>query len=109
MTNLYHSFFLSVRIWLVSYQITRIWIGVNDMNEEGEIVNMLNETVNYTNWERSEPKKKNLAIQELYHKCDCVRITLGKEYYATSCSFFLPALCSQRYDIGKYSECQLRG
>lgn len=110
MTNLHHSIFLSARRWLVSslYQNNRIWIGVNDINEEGNFVNMLNETVNITNWATGEPKN-NVEINQKIYKCDCVIIVLGTGlgYYATPCSFYyVCALCSQRYDIGKYSVCQ---
>lgn len=107
MTNLYHSFFLSARRRFVSNQ-DWIWIGVNDINEDGKFVNMLNETVNYTNWAEDEPKNYVEFHQEIY-KCDCVRIELGTGYFATPCSSYLMyALCSQRYDIGKYSDCQLK-
>lgn len=106
MTNLHHSIFLSARRWFVAYQNSWIWIGVNDLNEEGKFVNMLNETVNYTNWAKNEPKSYVEIHQEIY-KCDCVGIVFGTWYFATPCSFlYLFALCSQRYDIGKYSECQ---
>lgn len=106
MTNLHHSIFLSARRWFVAYQNSWIWIGVNDINEEGNFVNMLNETVNITNWATGEPKN-NVEIDQKTYKCDCVRIVLGTGYYARPCSFRISfALCSQRYDIGKYSECQ---
>lgn len=106
MTYLHHSIFLSARRWFVAYQKSWIWIGVNDINEEGKFVNMLNETVNYTNWAKNEPKSYVEIHPETY-KCDCVRIVLGTGYFATPCSFRISfALCSQRYDIGKYSECQ---
>lgn len=111
MPKLHHSIFLSARRWLLSsmymYQNSWIWIGVNDINEEGNFVNMLNETVNITNWATGEPKN-NIEIDQKTYKCDCVRIVLGTGYYATPCSIHLYALCSQRYDIGKYSECQLK-
>lgn len=96
MTNLYHSFFLSARKWLENKQNHWIWIGVNDRNEEGNFVNMLNETLNYTNWASGEP---NNALQNYWE--DCVMINLGK-WYETSCSLLNHALCSQRYNIGKF-------
>lgn len=98
MTNLYHSFFLSARKWLENKQNHWIWIGVNDRNEEGNFVNMLNETVNYTNWASGE---QNNALQKYWE--DCVMINLGK-WYETSCSLLIMyhALCSQRYNIGKF-------
>lgn len=105
MTNLYHSFFLSARKWLENKQKYRtwIWIGVNDMNEEGNFLNMLNETVNYTNWASGEP---NNAFR-ISDDCDCVGMILGKWYEAPcSLTYMYPALCSQRYNIGKCSECQ---
>lgn len=113
MTNLYHSFFLSARKWLENNQNywTWIWIGVNDMNEEGNFVNMLNETVNYTNWASGEPNNAISLYYGLRNGCDCVMITSGK-WYDTPCSLFPShlALCSQRYNItlttGKCSECQ---
>lgn len=101
MTNIHHSIFLSARRWFVAYNNSWIWIGVNDINEEGKFVNMLNERINYTNWAKNEPK----SYFKIY-KCDCVRIVLGTGYFATPCSISVYALCSQRYDIGKYSECQ---
>lgn len=102
MTNIYHSFFLSTSKWLPSNQI---WIGVNDINEEGTFVNMLNETVSYINWAFDEPKKIS-SNRELYYECDCVAgyavwITSEILNYAIPCSSLLHALCSQRYDIGK--------
>lgn len=106
MTNLHHSIFLSARRWFEAYQNSWIWIGVNDINEEGKFVNMLNEAVNYTNWAKNEPKSYVEIHQEI-NKCDCVGIVLGTWYLTTPCSFrYLFALCSQRYEIGKYSECQ---
>lgn len=113
MPNLYHSFFLSARKWLENNQNywTWIWIGVNDMNEEGNFVNMLNETVNYTNWAPDEPNNAIPFDFGLWNDCDCVLIKSGK-WYDTPCSLFpsYPALCSQRYNItlttGKCSECQ---
>lgn len=73
------------------------------MNEEGNFVNMLNETVDYTNWASGE---LNNAIS-----LNCVMIKSGK-WYGTPCSvhYWSYALCSQRYNItlttGKCSECQ---
>lgn len=113
MTNLNHSIFLSARKWLENNQNfwTRIWIGVNDMNEEGNFVNMLNETVNYTNWAPDEPNNAIPFDFGLWNDSDCVMIKSGK-WNDTPCSRFYsyPALCSQRYNItlttGKCSECQ---
>lgn len=109
MTNLYHSFFLSARKWLENNQKywTWIWIGVNDMNEEGNFLNMLNETVNYTNWASGEPNNAFRISGKLYDDCDCVGMNLGKWYDAPcSLTYMYHALCSQRYNIGKCSECQ---
>lgn len=108
MTNLYHSFFFSDRRWFQFYQDYWILIGVNDINEEGKFVNMLNKTVNYTNWATNEPQSYVKIDLEIY-KCDCVMIALGRGYFATPCSFrYSFALCSQRYNIGKYLDCQLK-
>lgn len=113
MTYIYLSFFLSARKWLFNEQLIislqLFWIGVNDINEEGTFVNMLNETVSYINWALNEPKKIS-SNRELYYECDCVAgdaawITL---YYAKPCSSLLHALCSQIYNFGKSSECQLK-
>lgn len=110
MTNLYHSFFLSARKWLEKRQNIWIWIGVNDRNEEGNFVNMVNEAVNYTNWAPGEPNNTISLNCKPWYDCDCVMIKSGK-WYGTPCSLFpsYPALCSQRYNItlttGKCSEC----
>lgn len=77
------------------------------MKEEGIFMNMLNEPVNYTNWASGEPNKCNHSYWSAYLNCDCVMIKSG-EWYDKPCSRFLPALCSQRYDFGKSSECQLK-
>ncbi|XP_052676660.1 uncharacterized protein LOC128158029 isoform X2 [Crassostrea angulata] len=91
-----------IKKWLENNQNywTRIWIGVNDMNEEGNFENMLNETVNYTNWASGEPNNAISLYCGLRNGCDCVMIISGK-WYDTPCSLFLsyPALCSQRYNI----------
>lgn len=108
MTNLYHSFFFADRRWFQFYQNYWILIGVNDINEEGKFVNMLNKTVNYTDWAKNEPQSYVNIDWEIY-KCDCVMIALGTGYFATPCSFrYSFALCSQRYNIGKYLDCQLK-
>lgn len=68
---------------------------------------MLIETVNYTNWAPGEPNNAIPFDIGLWKDCDCVMIKSGK-WYDTSCSLFYSyhALCSQRYNIGKCSECQ---
>lgn len=113
MTNIYLSFFLSARKWLFYEQLIirlQFWIGVNDINEEGTFVNMLNETVSYINWALNEPKKIS-SNRELYYECNCVAGHAAWNtllYYAIPCSSLLHALCSQRYNFGKSSECQLK-
>lgn len=79
-----------------------IWIGVNDMNNEGYFVNMLNETVNYTNWASDEPNDYLKLISEPHYGGDCVEIESGK-WFDTLCSVTFPALCSQSHFIGKCS------
>lgn len=71
-------------------------------------MNMFSERVTYTNWARYEPN--NYYWNGIYRYIDydhCVRIRSG-EWYDTPCSFTLPALCSQRYNIGKCSECRFK-
>lgn len=74
------------------------------MNVEGNYVNMLNETVNYKKWARSEPNNKYFSYGA-DDDVDCVMISL-EFWFVTSCSWTLPALCSKRHSIGKYLECQ---
>lgn len=78
-----------------------IWIGVNDIKEEGKFVNMLNETVSYTNWDWTwgEPNNKDPVAADV----DCVRMSYGR-WYDTWCFRTFHALCSQRHNIGKCLE-----
>lgn len=73
-----------------------------DIKEEGKFVNMLNETVNYTNWDPhlGEPNNRD----RLTYGGDCVRMIQGK-WYDTSCFGTFQALCSKRH-ISKYLESQ---
>lgn len=75
------------------------WIGVNDKNLEGSFVNMLNETINYTNWAPVEPD----SIK--YQTRDCVIMDFNGIWQNTLCSKKSFALCSQRHSNGKCSEC----
>lgn len=77
------------------------WIGVKNMNEEGNFENMLNEIVNYTNWESNE---LNDGSNE---RGGCVSISY-EIWSLKECSSYLPALCSLRYKPGKCSKCQLK-
>ncbi|XP_052678255.1 uncharacterized protein LOC128159228 [Crassostrea angulata] len=74
-----------------------IWIGVNDIKEEGKFVNMLNETVSYTNWDwtSGEPNNKDPVAADVG---DCVRISHGR-WFDTGCFRTFHALCSQRHNI----------
>lgn len=101
------------RDFLRRYSFNEIWIGVNDIITEWNFMNMFSERVNYTNWASYEPNnycyfkvyRNDIYSYIYYDNCDCVRIRSG-EWYDTPCSFTFPALCSQRYNIGKCSECQ---
>lgn len=95
MTNYYHSYF-SRKFPFDSD--TDIWIGVNDIKEEGKFVNMLNETVSFTNWFWSEPNNYDPQFKD--DDGDCVRISLGGLWRDASCSNTFHALCSQRQSIG---------
>lgn len=76
---------------------------MNDIKEEGKFVNMLNETVNYTNWDRQSGEPNNRYL--LNYGVGCVRMIRGK-WYDTSCFGTFQALCSKRHNISKYLESQ---
>lgn len=70
---------------------------MNDIKEEGKLVNMLNETVSYTNWYWNEPNNYDPQFKD--DEGDCVRISLLRLWSDASC-FNIHALCSQRQTIG---------
>lgn len=75
---------------------------MNGKNKEGRFVNMLNETINYTNWAPVEPDIINNQNK------DCVVMDFNGIWHNASCFKNLSALCSQRHSDGKCSECQFR-
>lgn len=77
------------------------------MNEEGNFVNMLNEKVNYTNWDLQWNDPNDKDNKWYYGGSDCVSIIIGL-WRDGWCSKFLPALCSLRYNPGKCSKCQFK-
>lgn len=95
MTDLNHSYFYRK---FQSDSDTDIWIGVNDIKEESNFVNMLNEAVSYKKWQLGEPNNEDPNIKD--DDGDCVRISSGGFWRDASCSNTFHALCSQRQIIG---------
>lgn len=95
MTNLYHSYFLRK---FLRFNDPDFWIGVNDIEEEDNFVNMLNKTVSYTNWYPGEPNNYDPRFED--GKDDCVEMSFRGLWRDASCSNTFHALCSQRQTIG---------
>lgn len=69
---------------------------MNDIEEEGNFVNMLNEEVSYTEWNSGEQNNGNPPFND---DRDCVKISVGL-WHDASCSNTFPSLCSKRQTNG---------
>ncbi|XP_055999757.1 uncharacterized protein LOC130047969 [Ostrea edulis] len=70
--------------------IGNYWIGIHDMYAENAFVNMLNESITYTNWDFDQPNNVN----DIYKNADCVLVR-STGWIDTMCGLEYGAVCSK--------------
>ncbi|XP_062587623.1 lectin BRA-3-like, partial [Saccostrea cucullata] len=77
--------------------LTSYWIGVNDVELEGEYVDMWNRTQNYTNWKGAQPNNKDKRNFNKGNKTDvqrCYVIDRDRNIADVDCFMKFSAFCS---------------